>query len=318
MVGALFRVVAWVVVLILGLLALMLVVLNTSLGHSLVKQGLKNMIHPQLEVRGPMDLSVWPNLSLQANDIFIAHGQTHDEGLRVGQLKASVAWLSLLNRVVHIEQAQLNDIVLTRATTRKQTSPTQGLLSADAFKRRWRRLNDREQANWQLRLDRLLIERVEIWGGQTRLMSVDQAELAAFIQVNPTPLGDVNVTVNGLRIDSEASETFQAALEQVGLGGLEALLVETIEGRWQLSDGLARAVMWQANGPWGELSADNGSIDLRTGETVLPMRVQLKGQLSRQAKGFKIQTRQADVRFILVGPIDDLGIESPPSGSRTR
>lgn len=313
MVGALFRFVAWFLVVTLVLLALMLALLNTSVGHNLIKQGLRDAVHPQLEVRGSMAIAVWPNLLLQADDVVIPQSQTSKEAVRIGQIRAGMSWLGLLDRVINIEQAWLKDVTLTSGASGSQALNEQPLFSPDAFERRWQRLNDPSQSSWQLTLDRLLIDNVELWHGQTRLASIDWAEVTVNVQINPVPLGDATLTVNGLRIDAQASETFQAALEQVGLGTLETLLVETTRGRWQLSDGLMRAVSWQANGPWGKVSADKGAIDLQTGEAVLPMRVQLKGQLSREVNGFSVQTRQADVRFVLVGPIDNLGIESPPN-----
>ena len=315
MLKALFRWFAWATVVILLLLAVMLVLLNTSVGHGLVRQGLQQYVHPQLEVRGPIDISVWPTLSVQANDLSLPATGSGDRGLTVGELRLSLSWWRLRHRVVHIEQALISDVTLKRSTARADGSEgSAGLdfLSGEAFKRLWQTRSGSSQADWQLIIDRLVVDRLAFWQGEQQRVAMERAELAVVMQLTPVPLGEVTVRAEGMSIESQASERIQAALEQVGLGDTQTLVIDGMQGRWQLSDGLARAVRWRANGPWGEVSADNGSVDLQTGQTMLPMRVQLNGQLKHQRQGIQIQTRQADIRFILKGPIDNLGINPPP------
>jgi hypothetical protein len=149
------------------------------------------------------------------------------------------------------------------------------------------------------------------------LASLERLVLSANLEANPMPVGEITVQAAGIRIEPDASEAFHAALEQVGLSGEGAWSLESLQSRWQLSDGVARADSLTAVGPWGDLSSSAGSIDLSNGQTMLPLRVQLKGDVSLQTRGIQIRTRQSDVSFVLSGPLNDLGIEAPaakPSG----
>jgi len=311
MLGTLSRWVLWLAVVVLLIVAVVLLVLNTSVGHGVIKQGLQRFVHPELDVRGKMAVGVWPTLSLQANDVSIVFDGPHSDQLNVSELRLSVAWWPLRDQVLHIEQAHISDVTLTRSTLGSGRSIGSDLLSGEAFKRRWNAWSGWQQTNWQLKLDRLVVERLAFGQGLQEWLALDRAELTAVMLLTPAPLGEVTVRADGIAVAPRDPERMQAALEQVGLGDSKTLLVDSMQGRWQLSDGMARAVRWQASGPWGEVSADNGAVDLRTGQTVLPMRVQLKGQLNHQHQGVQIQTRQADIRFILQGPIDNLGINPP-------
>ncbi len=312
MLGTLGRWLLWLMVVVMLFVAITLLVLNTSVGHGFVKQGLQRFVHPELDVRGEMEISLWPTLSLQANDVFVYAKAPYNDELNVGQLQLSLAWWPLRNQVIHIEQALISNVRLTRSTEPSDRATRPATLSPEAFQRRWDAWSGWQQSNWQLKLDRLVMERLAFGPAQQEWLAIERAELAAATTLTPAPLGEVTVRAEGIAIEPIDAERMQAALEQVGLGNTKTLQIDSMQGRWQLSDGMARAVRWQASGPWGEVSADNGAVDLRTGQTVLPMHVQLKGQLNHQRQGIQIQTREADIRFILRGPIDNLGI-NPPS-----
>lgn len=322
MVRRLVRAGAWLLVLLGLMLALLLVTLNTSIGHGFVKQALRHWVHPSVEVNGAMQLSVLPRLSMAANDLVVPDVKSDLPWLSIGEFRVDLSWRGLLSGGVTVNQWQISDITIRR--TGRDWQPllrqvgVQGALSTRSFEQRWQRLSAPDQAAWQLQIKELLVERLQLvqakaadTDGVQPLISLDRMLLTANVQANPVPVGEVTVQAKGLRIEPAASETFHAALEQVGLGGDSAWVLERLQSRWQLSDGVARADTLWAVGPWGDLSSSAGSINLANGRTLLPLRVKLKGEVSLQTRGVQIRTRQSDISFVLSGPLNDLGIEAP-------
>uniref|UniRef100_UPI004047E7F2 AsmA family protein n=1 Tax=Orrella sp. TaxID=1921583 RepID=UPI004047E7F2 len=319
----LFRSCAWVLVLLALLLSLLLVTLNTPLGHSLLKQALKHWVHPNVVVNGSMDLSIWPTLTIAADDLVVTDPKDKQAWLSIGQFRLDLGWQGLLGGQVRVNAIRLNDVTVWRTGRHWQPLLSQmgeqGVLGAQAFKRPWQRLGAIKGVPWQLQIDTFVVEqfnvvqraRVENVVVEQPLVSLDRLLLSTQLQANPVPVGEITAQAQGLSIEPEASETFHAALEQVGLGVEGAWVVERFQSRWQLSDGVARADSLTALGAWGDVSASAGSIDLVTGQMTLPLRVKLNGDLNLQTRGIQIRTRQSELSFVLSGPLDNLGIESP-------
>ena len=323
------RACAWFLVLLALMLALLLVVINTSLGHGFLKQALKHWVHPHVAVNGPIDLSVWPTLALSADDLVVLDPQDKQPWLSIGQLRLDLGWQGLLSGQVRVNASRLSDVTIWRTGSQWQPLLTQmgeqGLLGVRTYQQRWQRLGALEGVRWQLQVDAFLIEqfnvmqrsRIDSVVVEQPLVSLERLLLSTQLQADPVPVGEVTLQAEGLNVAPEASEAFHAALEQVGLAVDGAWVVERFQSRWQLSDGFARADSLTAAGAWGDLSASAGSVDLSTGQTALPLRLKLKGDLSLQTQGIQIRTRQSDLSFVLSGPLNNLGIESPAAPLKT-
>jgi len=323
------RACAWFLVLLALMLALLLVVLNTSLGHGFLKQALKHWVHPHVAVNGPIDLSVWPTLAFSADDLVVLDPQDKQPWLRLGQFRLDLGWQGLLSGQLRVNAARLSDLTVWRTGTQWQPllrqMGEQGLLGAQAYQHRWQRFGSFEGARWQLQVDAFTIERLNVVQrvgaadvvAAQPLVSLARFALTARLQADPVPVGEVTAQAQGLNITPEASEAFHAALEQVGLGVEGAWVVNQFQTRWQLSDGVARADSLTAVGAWGDISASSGTVDLKTGQTTIPLRLKLKGDLSLQTRGFQIRTRQSDLSFVLSGPLNNLGIEAPEVRPKT-
>ncbi len=317
------RACAWFLVLLALMLALLLVVLNTSLGHGFLKQALKHWVHPHVAVNGPIDLSVWSTLAFSADDLVVLDPQDKQPWLSLGQFRLDLGWQGLLSGQLRVNAARLSDLTVWRTGTQWQSllrqMGEQGLLGAQAYQHRWQRFGSFEGARRQLQVDAFIIERLNVVQrvGATDvvaaqpLVSLARFALTARLQVDPVPVGEVTAQAQGLNIMPEASEAFHAALEQVGLGVEGSWVVNQFQTRWQLSDGVARVDSLTAVGAWGDISASAGTVDLKTGQTTIPLRLKLKGDLSLQSRGFQIRTRQSDLSFVLSGPLNNLGIEAP-------
>lgn len=317
------RACAWLLVLLTLVLALLFLSLNTPLGHGFLKQALKHWVHPHVAVNGPMDLSVWPTLAITADDLVVLDPQDKKPWLSLGQLRLDLGWQGLLSGQVRVNAARLSDLTIWRTGTQWQPlllqMGEQGLLGAKAYQHRWQRLGSFEGARWQLQIDAFSIEQLKVVqrdGAHDVLAAQPLVSLARFVltarlQADPVPVGEVTAQAQGLNITPEASEAFHAALEQVGLGVEGGLVVDQFQTRWQLSDGVARVDSLTAAGAWGHVSASAGSVDLSTGQTTIPLRLELKGDLSLQTRGIQIRTRHSDLSFVLSGPLNNLGIEAP-------
>lgn len=325
----LFRACGGLLVLLALLLAAILLTLNTPFGHGLSKQALKHWVHPHVAVNGSMDLSVWPTLALAADDLVVLDPQDKQPWLRIGQFRLELGWQGLLSGQVRVRAVRLSDVTILR--TGRQWQPLwqqvgdRGLLGVQANEQRWQRLVGLDGARWQVQVEAFLLERLSVLQRMRAagvvsaepLLSLDRLALTARLQADPVPVGEVTAQGQGLNIEPEASEAFHAALEQVGLGAEGAWLVERFQSRWQLSDGFARADTLTASGAWGGIAASAGSINLSTGQTTLPLRVKLKGDLNLQTRGIQIRTRQSDLSFVLSGPLSHLGIEAPVTRPQT-
>lgn len=319
----LFRTCAWLLVLLTLVLALLLLALNTPFGHGLLKQGLKHWVHPHVAVNGPIDISVWPSLALAADDLVILDPQDNQPWLSIGQFRLDLGWQGLLSGQVRLKASRLSDVTIWRTGRHWQTllqqMGEQGFLGAQAYQHRWQRLGAFEGAPWQLQVDAFLLEGLNVMQrvvgheavAAEPLVSLARFMLTARLQADPVPVGEITLQANGLNMTPEASEAFHAALEQVGLGVEGVWAVERFQSRWQLSDGVARADSLTAAGAWGNISASAGSVNLRTGQTTLPLRLELKGDLSLQTRGIQIRTRHSELSFVLSGPLNNLGIEAP-------
>lgn len=302
-------------------LALLLFSLNTSVGHGLFKQGLKHWVHPRVQLNGPVQLSVWPRLAMTADTLVVADTPNQHPWLSIGQFRLDLSWQGLFSGRVTVNQLHASDVTLWR--TGKTWQPLlvqmddQGVLGARSLQRRWLNTSTTDQVQRQLQIDSFTIERFNVVqrarpnAAEQPLFGLERLVMTASLQANPVPVGEITVQAQGLSVEPQASETFHAALEQVGLGGENAWLVERLQSRWQLSDGVARADALTATGAWGDLTASAGSINLSNGQTVLPLRVRLKGGVSMQARGIQIRTRQSDVSFELTGSLNNLGIKAP-------
>jgi len=324
----LFRTCAWLLVLLALMLALLLLTLNTPIGHGFLKQALKHWVHPHVAVNGPMDLSVWPTLALAADDLVVLDPQDKQPWLSIGQFRFDLGWQGLFSGQVRVNASRLSDVTIWRTGSQWQPLLIQmgehGLLGVQSYQHRWQRLGALESVRWQLQIDAFSIERLNVLQraraegvvAAQPLLSLDGLMLTARLQADPVPVGEVTAQAQGLSVAPEASEAFHAALEQVGLGVEGAWVVERFQSRWQLSDGVARADSFTAAGAWGDISASAGAVDLSTGQTTLPLRLKLKGDLSLHTRGIQIRTRQSDLSFVLSGPLNNLGIESPVARPR--
>lgn len=317
------RACAWLLVLLTLVLALLMLTLNTALGHGFLKQALKHWIHPHVAVNGPMNIAVWPTLAIAADDLVVLNPQDKQPWLSLGQFRLDLGWQGLLSRQLKVHAARLSDLTVWRTGTQWQPlllqMGEQGLLGAQAYEHRWQRLGSFEDARWQLQVDAFSIERLNVVqrvGATDAVAAQPLVGLASFVltarlQADPVPVGEVTAQAQGLNITPEASEAFHAALEQVGLGVEGAWVVDQFQTRWQLSDGVARVDLLTAGGAWGHISASAGSVDLSSGQTTIPLRLELKGDLSLQTRGIQIRTRHSDLSFVLSGPLNNLGIEAP-------
>ena len=325
----LIRACAWFLVLLALMLALLLVVLNTPLGHGFLKQALKHWVHPHVVVNGPIDLSIWPTLALSADDLVVLDPKDKQPWLSIGQFGLDLGWQGLLSGQVRVKASHLSDVTLWRTGRQWQSllmqMGDQGLLGVGTYRQRWQQLGALEGVRWELQVEAFLIEqlnvvqrsRIDSVVVEQPLLSLDRLLLSTRLQADPVPVGEVTLQAEGLKVAPEASESFHAALEQVGLAVDGAWVVERFQSRWQLSDGFARADSLMAAGAWGNLTASAGSVDLRTGQTNFPLRLKLKGDLSLQTQGVQIRTRQSDLSFVLSGPLNNLGIESPMAPPKT-
>lgn len=307
------------------LMAVGLLLLNTSLGTSWVEDRLRAWVHPQLQVNGAVSVSVLPRLGLSVSDVTIPAGQGASSWLTAKQMQWQISWAPLFSRTVVFDSIYLQGVQINRPDRGWQSLRDEVDRFGWARSGRWWpsvRSPDVDPGAWQLVIEQALVEDVSVTvndGTNPRLpvMVLEQAELTAqggwpSLVGSSASFGMRALSVN----DADALGHMPALLEQLGIAQDNAIDVLAFESQWQLAPSDLNLVDLMASGPWGEMSARDGQIDLVTGALAIPMTAKLTNAPSLNTPGLRIQVRRSLMQFELTGSVLAPGVQWLPAADK--
>jgi hypothetical protein len=300
------------------LMGLALLLLKTSLGTSFVEDRLRAWVHPKLQINGDVSLSVWPHLGVSVADVTIPSGQGVSPWVSVKQLQWQLAWSPLFSRTLAFDSIYLQGVQVNRLETSWQSM----LEQAGQF--RWAQSGpwwpsvqtpETDSGAWRLVIEQALIEDVSVTvndGGHQQLpvMAVEQAQLSGegawpSVAGSTASFGWRALSVN----DADALGHMPALLEQLGIAQDNAWDVMALDSQWQLAPSHLSLLSLSASGPWGELSAKDGQINLARGTLAIPVTATLTNAPSLNTPGLRIQVRRSVMQFELTGTVAEPGVQ---------
>lgn len=300
------------------LMAVALLLLQTSLGTSVVEDRLREWMHPKLQINGEVSVSVLPRLGLSVTDVTIPSAQGVSPWLSVKQMQWQVSWTALLSRTLLLNRIYLQGVQINRLDDSWRS------MRQEAEQFRWARPDrwwpsvrgpDDDSGAWRLVIEQALVEDVSVTINdaaqqQLPVMTLQQAQLNAqgawpSVAGSGASFGLRALSVN----DADALGHMPALLEQLGISEDNSWDVMALDSQWQLSQSNLRLLGLQASGPWGAMSARDGRIDLVSGALAIPVTANLTNALSLKTPGLHIQVRRSSMQFELTGTVSDPGVQ---------
>jgi hypothetical protein len=310
-----------------------LIALNTGWGHALIEKQLKTLIHPSLVVHGATDVSVFPDLQLTLNDVRIEDVDGNKAHLQIGEAFVRMAWWPLMHRTWLMHDLIISDITITRASSDvsdagAKTGSTPARSRLPSWLSDWLVQFDKAPTQtWQVRLDRGVIERLTVrLAAPKQAVSqvlLQRADLAMDVGVlqNAAPSawdalnGNVSLELQGLRVDEGGRDGLWSAwLEQWGVSMDSATdhgWVDGLQTVWTLADGQASLRTLKAMGPWGRVTAKQGTIELGNGQIHVPLQVVLTSEVNVVSRGISIRARHTELPMVITGTLRNPGLQSP-------
>ena len=324
MIGFLLRTVLIAVATFLVAMAAAVMLLNTSLGSSFVENRLRDLVHPGLQVNGDVGLSVLPRLGVSVSDVTIPSSNEAHPWVSVKQAELQIAWAPLLSRTLAFDSIYVQGVELNRL------GPTWQSVLNEAQQFHWMRASqwwpsaqtpDVDPGVWQLVIKQALLEDVAVTvsasaNEQLPVVTLAQAELTAS-GAWPSMVG--STATAGLRQlsvnDAQALGHVPALLEQLGIAQDNTLDVMALDSQWQLAARQLNLDSLTANGSWGDMSAKDGRIDLRSGALAIPVKATLTNAPSLNTPGLRVQVRRSVLQFELTGTVSQPGVQwlTPPN-----
>jgi hypothetical protein len=308
-----------------------LIALNTGWGHAFIEKQLKTLIHPSLVVHGTTDVSVFPDLQLTLNNVHIEDIDGNKAHLQIGEAFVRMAWWPLMQRTWHMHELMIRDIVITRALSDVSEAGAKSEMTPSrwpSWLSDWLAMLDKAPIQtWQVRLDRGVIERFTVRLGASRQavsqVLLQRADLALDVGVlqNAAPSawdalsGNVSLELQGLRVDEGGRDGLWSAwLEQWGVSMDSATdhgWVDGLQTVWTLANGQASLRALEAIGPWGRVTAKQGTIELGNGQIHVPLQVVLTSEVNVVSRGISIRARHTELPMIITGTLRNPGLQSP-------
>jgi len=286
--------------------------LNTSLGTSLVEQRLRAWIHPNLQLNGPVRVSVVPRLGLDLEDVTFASSQAAQPLASVERLQVQLSWRPLMDRLVHVQTLYAQGVRLYQPGSNEQ-SQTPELEQLFTASRLAIMLGAPEKA-WQVRVEQALFEDVAllVWqetGAAQPLVLAQQIELQYDRAWSERISGQLELGLRQLLIpDVHRLGQINALLEQLGMLNGDSWDVHTMDSSWQINDGLAQLISGSIYGSWGSVESDAATIDLQSGALSIDVIAKLVNSPRMRSRGVEIQVRRSKLRFTLTGRLNDIGV----------
>ncbi|HEY7803561.1 MAG TPA: AsmA family protein [Orrella sp.] len=307
-----------VVATLLLLLVAVFLLLPTSLGTSFVEDRLRNSVHPQLQINGQVSLSVMPRLGLSLTDVTVPSGQGAYPLVSVSQAQWQLAWLPLLSDRWVFETIYLQGIQVYRS------QPTwQPLIDEfDGFQwvhdgRWWPAPSEHsvDSGAWHVVIKQALVEDVSVITGDQidQPLPVVTLKQAQFTADGRWPVADGSQATFGLRElsvnDADELGHMPALLEQLGISEDNAWDVLALDSQWQMGSDALQLVELQASGPWGEMSAKEGKMDIPSGAMVIPVKAVLTNAPKLKTRGLRVNVRRSTLQFELTGTVSEPGVQ---------
>ena len=303
---------------LLLLLVAVILLLPTSLGTSFVEDRLRNSVHPQLQINGQVSLSVLPRLGLSLTDVTVPSGQGAYPLVSVNQAQWQLSWLPLLSDQWVFETIYLQGIQVYRSQATWQPLVEE----FDGFQwirdgRWWTSTPEQsaESGAWHVVIKQALVEDVSVIAGDQldQPLPVMTLKQAQFTADGRWPAVDGSQATFGLRELSvnNADELghMPALLEQLGISEDNAWDVRVFDSQWQMDSDALQLVELQASGPWGEMSAKEGEIDVSSGAMAIPVKAVLTNAPKLKTRGLQVNVRRSTLQFELTGTVSEPGVQ---------
>jgi hypothetical protein len=286
--------------------------LNTSLGTSLVEQRLRAWIHPNLQLNGPMRVSVVPRLGLDLEDVTFVSSQAAQPLASVERLQVQLSWRPLMGRQLHIQTLYAHGVRLYQPGSHEQsqTPELEELFTAS----RLAIMPSAPEKPWQIRVEQALFEDVALLvvqetGPAQPLVLAQQIQLQYDGAWSERASGQLGLGLRQLLItDVHRLGQVNALLEQLGMVNGDSWDVSTIDSSWQINDGVAQLISGSTYGSWGSIESDAATIDLQSGALAIDVVAKLVNSPRMRSRGIEIQVRRSELRFTLTGRLNDIGV----------
>lgn len=290
---------------------------RTQFATSAAESRLREWIHPSIQINGAVRISVLPRLGLDFTEITIPAQGGNRPAVSVEQLQWHVSWGSLFDRTVTIDDLYVQGVKLYQGGSSWEVLSGDG--QASMFDSRawaqWVGSGKDMDGQWRVLIRQALFEDIEVLRAdgdvrQTPLASLAQLEMSATFSSLAMTGSEARMGFRRLLVtDPDAFGHAPALLEQLGVATHGAWDVTAMDSVWRAEgQGQLRLASLKASGNWGELSAADGTLDLRTGEISIPMHVSLTNSPTFRTRSLEINVRQSQMRFELTGTLREPGV----------
>ncbi len=301
------------------LIAALVILLQTSMGGSLVENRLRAWVHPALQVNGEVGITVLPRLGLDLRDITIANQAGTHPAVSIRRVQWQAAWQPLFDRTLSLESLYIQGVDVFRS------GPTRGLFMSEVSQAPlfnagqwfdWFGRQQRVGETWRVIVRQALVEDIAVFSTdgdaqQLPLATIKQLEIMADASWPKFANSQASVRIRQLLVnDADAFGHTPALLEQLGIASNGTWDVMAMDSQWQLeSRDLLRLIAFEATGAWGALLASDGTIELETGQMAIPMRANLTNAPKFRSRALEINVRQSQMQFELSGTWNSPGVQ---------
>lgn len=323
---ALVRIALIITGLFLLVFAAFVLLLQTPLATSFLENRLRAWVHPALQLNGPAQMSILPELGLDLRNITIPGPDASQPMLAIEQLQVQMPWLPLFDQRLVIDQLYIQGLdvfqvgVSTSASIPgpSESSPFDAHAIGQWVQDKWR-----GDSRWHVVLREVLAQDLVVLAtdgetGQLPLVSLQQVEFRSDISWPTVVGGGASLGLRHLSVnDADEFGYTPALLEQLGIATNGQWDLIAFDSQWQVREpGTNQATSQQinllslsANGAWGELSADAGSINVDTGQVAIPMRAILTNAPRFKSRAVEINVRRSKMQFELTGTLAEPGVQ---------
>ena len=292
-----------------------LLLLQTPFVDSFVQSRLRQWVHPSLQVNGPVQIDIIPSLRLRVADAVIPAANGGHPVLTVAHLRLSVPWGSLFG-----DDPLANELALEGVRLYRQGDTWEGV--RQAFGNRVPAISlvpeptatatAHEQNQLVVRdvvVKDLAVIQVSRAGEQAELIRMESAhaDIANLLERQSGAPGSLEIRQLAIYEQAEFGAV-AALLEQFDLQMREPWVLQQLQATWDVKQDKAHVKSVRLVGEWGEISADQGVVDLQTAELSIPMTARLVQGVQLQVRGVHIKARQSTIHFQLSGKILDPGV----------
>jgi hypothetical protein len=292
--------------------------LQTSLATTFVEGRLRAWIHPQLQVNGAVQISVFPKLGLELTEVVIPSRDGSHPMVVLDQVQWQALWLPLRDRTVVLDNLYVSGVQLYRPNagwTALGTEIDQMPLFDQSPLRGWIGHAELPGGSWQVVVQQALLENMTVVAHDqlpdaVPLASVEQFELRVQGYWPDATGSKISAGLRQLQVNrAQELHYVPAFLEQLGIANDDSWDVQAMDSEWQIQGNEALLMSAQVNGSWGQLSADKGSIDLRNGAMSIAVKAILTNAPKFKTRGIEINVHQSRLQFELTGTLKEPGVK---------